>query len=342
MSQNNLSGHTIIKGVKTSGQPFEYLLNKEFTSINIIKQDLRSIDLSPLANCPNLGNLSLARNKLERVDLSPLANCHKLKELNLRHNSIKSIDLSPLENKKEFSSLILFSNKLTSVDLTPLQFCDKLEYLSVVKNELTSLDLTPLQFCDKLENLSIAKNKLTSLDLTPISSLTNLRMLSLQKNEFTELDFTPVQHIIPKLTMFNVDKSIDTQGLVIEKADGTTEKVVEPLMTEKEKTNGILLIITFFTSVFGFLIALYYLIKKQKAHALIFLLAGIFAALAAVFFATVTFTTSIYGIVGEILIGIITWIGGFGWLWVRLSDADYELQRDKERELERQQRKETG
>ena len=342
MSQNNLSGHTIIKGVKTSGQPFEYLLNKEFTSINIIKQDLRSIDLSPLAthpdvtyidlrnnkienidlsplaNCPNLGNLSLARNKLERVDLSPLANCHKLKELNLRHNSIKSIDLSPLENKKEFSSLILFSNKLTSVDLTPLQFCDKLEYLS------------------------IAKNKLTSLDLTPISSLTNLRMLSLQKNKFTELDFTPVQHIIPKLTMFNVDKSIDTQGLVIEKADGTTEKVVEPLMTEKEKTNGILLIITFFTSVFGFLIALYYLIKKQKAHALIFLLAGIFAALAAVFFATVTFTTSIYGIVGEILIGIITWIGGFGWLWVRLSDADYELQRDKERELERQQRKETG
>ena len=67
----------------------------ELTRINLGLNQLKSIDLSPLAGSTNLKELVLYMNKIESIDLSPLASCPNLEYLDLTDNKLESIDLTP-------------------------------------------------------------------------------------------------------------------------------------------------------------------------------------------------------------------------------------------------------
>ncbi len=283
MNQSNLSSQVVIKGVKSNGQPFEFPFNTQDTSLILSKMNLKSIDLTQLANCPNLKILDLKNNKLESIDLSPLTNCTKLVDIYLRVNMLSSIDLSPLQNKKE------------------------LDYLGLSSNRLTSIDLTPLQSCDKFRSLSLRKNELTSLDLSPLQSLQNLRVLYLNKNRFTSLDLSPIEHIVAELVIFEVDKGTDTKG------------IAKPGLPAGAKKTFILVSICFFSSVFGYLLALYYLIRNKKKHALWYLLTGLFTTISIVFFWLSSFYDGPGGPGVMIATGIVNWLVAYFWLWAKIT-----------------------
>ncbi len=164
------------------------------------------------------GNLNLEKKNLKSIDLSPLEGCDNIRVVNLQRNSLESIDLSPLQNKKELKDLLLAYNKLTT------------------------LDLSPIKTCDNLNALTLSRNELTTLDLNPIGNSENLRMLTLNKNNFTYLDVNAIMFIRPKLIVFEVDN--------IPLSDPSIKG--EPMLTGRDKTTLILLLISFLTCVFGF------------------------------------------------------------------------------------------
>ncbi len=93
------------------------------TSITLVDEGIRDIDLSPLSECTQLVRLDLSSNSLESIDLTPLSSCTQLEDLDLSSNSLESIDLSPLSECTQLVRLDLSSNSLESIDLTPLSKC---------------------------------------------------------------------------------------------------------------------------------------------------------------------------------------------------------------------------
>ncbi|MHA2024662.1 MAG: leucine-rich repeat domain-containing protein [Candidatus Thorarchaeota archaeon] len=132
------------------------------TELILYMNRLESIDLSPLAFCPNLVYLDLADNNLGTIDLTPLSSCTKLNALNLGGNLTSEIDLSPLSECRDLKILTIDCMKLTDVDLSPLSGCRELEFLKLNDNELDSIDITPLFECDKLDLLEIDRITLTT------------------------------------------------------------------------------------------------------------------------------------------------------------------------------------
>ncbi|MHA1422835.1 MAG: leucine-rich repeat domain-containing protein [Candidatus Thorarchaeota archaeon] len=123
---------------------------------------LETIDLSPLASCPNLEYLDLTDNDLENIDLTPLASCFKLNALNIGINKTSQIDLSPLSECRDLKILTIDGMNLKEIDLSPLSDCIKLEFLKIEDEELKSLDITPLFGCSSLTDFSIGRVELTT------------------------------------------------------------------------------------------------------------------------------------------------------------------------------------
>jgi Leucine-rich repeat (LRR) protein len=132
------------------------------TELILYMNHLETIDLSPLTSCPNLEYLELSDNNLENIDLTPLASCRKLNALNVGGNKTGRIDLSPLSECRDLKILNIDDMKLTDVDLSPLSGCRELEFLKLNDNELESIDITPLFECDKLDLLEIDRITLTT------------------------------------------------------------------------------------------------------------------------------------------------------------------------------------
>lgn len=132
------------------------------TELILYMNRLETIDLSPLASCPNLEYLDLADNDLGTIDLIPLSSCTKLNALNLGGNMTSEIDLSPLSECRDLKILTIDCMKLTDVDLSPLSGCRELEFLKLNDNELDSVEVSPLFECDKLDLLEIDGIDLTT------------------------------------------------------------------------------------------------------------------------------------------------------------------------------------
>lgn len=137
----------------------------EIQRINLGINELKTIDLAPLAGSDNLRELILYCNRIEEIDLAPLASCVNLEYLDLTVNNLKTIDLKFLSSCTHLTALNLGGMKLKEVDLSPLKFCTELEILQLHDNELESLDITPLFECRDLVDFEIDGIELiTSLD----------------------------------------------------------------------------------------------------------------------------------------------------------------------------------
>ncbi|MBD3189116.1 MAG: hypothetical protein GF308_00650 [Candidatus Heimdallarchaeota archaeon] len=71
----------IIEGTKKNGETFRKEVKKEIEMLSLSYNQLSSVDLAPLAKCPELQRLSLSSNQLLSVNLSPLVQCQELRRI---------------------------------------------------------------------------------------------------------------------------------------------------------------------------------------------------------------------------------------------------------------------
>jgi len=138
--------------------------HKRFESLQLSDNKLQSIDLSPFSieQCTTdseseeihqLSGLYLGKNQLSTIDISPLVNYERFYHLSLNNNRLEEIDLSPLSKCKELRSVDLSYNRLKKLDLSPLNELPELNTLYLTNNPTLNLDLSVLMDCPKLERV---------------------------------------------------------------------------------------------------------------------------------------------------------------------------------------------
>jgi len=157
----------------------------EIQKINLGRNELKAIDLGPLAEDSNLIDLILYWNLLESIDLTPLASCQNLEYLDLAENNLASINLSPLASCKKLNALNLGGNEIGRIDLTPLSKLRELKILTIDCMKLKELDLEPLKNCKNLEFLKLNDNELKTLDVTPLFGCKKLSDFEIDSIELT-------------------------------------------------------------------------------------------------------------------------------------------------------------
>jgi len=184
----------------------EHAVNLEYLVLGLGGNQIRDMDISPLANLVNLRRLSLgARNQIRDIsplanlikleglflsgtqirDISPLANLVNLTDLGLSFNQIR--DISPLANLVNLSELNLRSNQVR--DISPLANLTNLRTLWLCGNQIR--DISPLANLINLRTLWLGSNEVS--DISPLSNLTNLWTLDLDYNQIT--DISPLSNL---------------------------------------------------------------------------------------------------------------------------------------------------
>ncbi len=154
-----------------------------------------SLDISGLAQCPSVTELSLVEDQLTDGDIQVLAGMTQLEALNLGWNEIS--DLSPLAGLTNLTTLSLWGNRLRS--LAGIEGLANLAYLDFSDNQIT--DLTPVQGLSLLEELWMYGNQVSNL--SALTGLTSLRVLMLNGNPIEDPD--SVRAIYPRLERLDVD-----------------------------------------------------------------------------------------------------------------------------------------
>ncbi len=186
------------------------------TTLNLGKNSMQNIDLSPLSNYYNLQYLSLNNNKLEQLELSPVSECKLLHTLDLKTNHLKAVDLTPLSQCSHLHTLDLNDNHLTRIDLTPLSQCSHLRILHLKTNRLKTVDLTPLSQCSRLQYLDLSFNQLTRIDLTPLSGCPTILKIDLEGNPLKTLDSVIIP---PDLDMVNLPLKLEIERKQLSKVE---------------------------------------------------------------------------------------------------------------------------
>lgn len=177
-------------GTRSDGTPYTPRLSARTRRIRAYKEKLVAVDLDALAKAPNLEILELAGNPIRTLDLTPLAACPNLRELTIGADT--PIDLAPLAGCPALASLRLEARGWTTLDLSPLAGHPSLASLSFTVHALTSLDLTPLASCPNLRRLSIAARELDRLDLAPLAPL-DLTNLYVESRRLDRVDLAPAR-----------------------------------------------------------------------------------------------------------------------------------------------------
>ncbi len=157
--------------------------------LNLSNMKITKIDLSKL-NTPNIEDLNLSFNNIKEIDLEPLADFNKLKRFSIHTNNLKSIDLEPMSECINLQFFDCANNNIKEIDLNPLVNCINLKKLDISNNQIEKLDLKTMYFAPNLFELNLAKNKLKEIDLNHIALCTKLKTVDLSDNEFNKLDLT--------------------------------------------------------------------------------------------------------------------------------------------------------
>ncbi len=152
-----------------------------FTGLtSLVIQNQPTLELSFLANMPELTALNLAGSAVSAQDLPLIGNLGKLTSLNLSNCSLST--LSGLENLTTLTSLDLSYNSLA--DFSPVSTCAALQYLDVSNNALPNL--SGIGSLTALTELNASYNQLA--DASGIGSCTALVSLNLSNNVLTSMD----------------------------------------------------------------------------------------------------------------------------------------------------------
>lgn len=152
----------------------------------------QNLDISTLAGCDYLENLSLINVNLTSVD--KIANLKYLKKLCLGWNSVT--DISALGSLTELTHLGVWGNKIT--DISVVSKLTKLEYLDVSDNSVS--DISAVAGLAELVEFWAYGNRISNF--APIVSLNKLKVLMISGNPVG--DMADLRKVYPRLTKVDI------------------------------------------------------------------------------------------------------------------------------------------
>lgn len=153
------------------------------------------LDVSALAECGSVTELSLVGNGLGNGDLGVLGRMSQLTKLNLGWNGIS--DISSLANLSNLTVLSLWGNEIGSIQTAAGM--TQLVYLDFSDNQVT--DIQAVVGLGDLQQLWMYHNQVS--DISPVSGLGGLQVLMVRDNPIGNPD--AVRSIYPHLTRIDVD-----------------------------------------------------------------------------------------------------------------------------------------
>ena len=153
------------------------------------------LDISALADCTEVKELSLVGDGLGSQDVEVLRNMPRLTKLNLGWNNIS--DISALSDLTELTSLGVWGNDISSIQA--VSGLKQLTYFDFSDNRVA--DITPLSEMTGLQQLWMYHNQVT--DISSVTNLGELRVLMLRDNPVGNPE--AVRSIYPQLTRLDVD-----------------------------------------------------------------------------------------------------------------------------------------
>lgn len=152
----------------------------------------QNLDLSTLAGCDYLENLSIINCGLTSVD--KIANLKSLKKLCLGWNNIT--DISALSTLTELTHLGVWGNGIT--DISVVSKLTKLEYLDISDNNVS--DISAVSALAQLREFWAYGNKISNF--APLVNLNNLKVLMINGNPIGNMD--DLKKIYPRLTKADI------------------------------------------------------------------------------------------------------------------------------------------
>ncbi|MCK5389211.1 MAG: hypothetical protein KAJ36_01895, partial [Candidatus Thorarchaeota archaeon] len=170
--------------------------------INVNPESIEEIDLTPLANHPNLHAVTIAGPVENLKGLEALNTMPKFGSIGLYSLDISELDLTALSGCKNLESIYMGDigpenptkpYKVTLPKHIPMKVLEISEcYSDDLKLEI---DFSFLEGLDSLDSLCLANCNLTSFDFRGISSLKRIGKIDLSNNKITHLDITPIREI---------------------------------------------------------------------------------------------------------------------------------------------------
>lgn len=153
------------------------------------------LDISALADCTGVKELSLVGDGLDSRDVEALRNMSQLTKLNLGWNHLN--DISALSGLTELTSLGVWGNNISSIQ--PAAGLKQLTYFDFSDNRVA--DISALSEMTGLQQLWMYHNQVT--DISSISNLGELHVLMLRDNPVGNPE--AVRSIYPHLNRLDVD-----------------------------------------------------------------------------------------------------------------------------------------
>jgi len=199
--------------------------------VNANSESIEEIDLTPLADHPNLHSVTIAGPVKNLKGLEALNTMPKFGSLGLYSLDVSEIDLTALSGCKNLESVYMGDigpenptkpYKVTLPKQVPLKVIEISECYS--DNLKLEIDFSVLEGLDSIDSLCLANCNLTSFDFTAMSSLKRIGKIDLSNNKITHLDITPIREI-PMFT----EKALGETPFVID------EDVIIQIAKNKER-----------------------------------------------------------------------------------------------------------
>lgn len=195
---------------------FSQLYMPNLTGLNVMRNNLSSINGSTFNNAPNLSDINFDENPLNisvllKIEIPNLTGLHwssmrpaldydlsiacqvfqsfpKLRMLDIKHSKISVSKLNIIGGCTNLTSLILSTSPLEKLVNTELQAFKYIEVLYLDKCKLKMIHNTTWIGLNFLRTLVLERNALSSLPNYLFSPLINLRYLDLSKNHLTYIN----------------------------------------------------------------------------------------------------------------------------------------------------------
>lgn len=167
------------------------------------------LDISALADCGGVRELSLVGDDLDSRDIEALRGMTQLKKLNLGWNDIS--DISALSGLTELTGLSLWGNSIDNIQ--PAKDLKQLIYFDFSDNRVA--DISALSEMKKLQQLWMYHNQVA--DISSVASLGELRVLMLRDNPVGNPE--AVRSIYPHLSRLDVDLLKLGEGVMGDKTE---------------------------------------------------------------------------------------------------------------------------
>ncbi|XP_075045913.1 uncharacterized protein LOC142106801 [Mixophyes fleayi] len=193
-----------------------YLYMPNLTNLRVMKNSMTAVNITSLANVPNLAQITFDANPLNissllSIQLPNLTELHwssmrpslhnelsiacqvfqalpKLQLLDIKHSKISSSNLKQIGKCTNLTSLILSTSSIKKLNNMDLQTYKYLKVLYLDKCKITAIHKNAWVGLEALHTLILERNRLSNLENDSFSPLISLRYLDLSKNHLTYIN----------------------------------------------------------------------------------------------------------------------------------------------------------